>query len=76
MAFVDSYSGVCPCATPFDIACLHRCLARPTTCAVCSAISDTDVLGANCDTYDDGLANGSCGSTSLAFVDPPSSLLR
>lgn len=76
MAFVDSYSGVCPCADPFDGACLDRCLARPTTCAVCGAINQTDALGANCDVFDDGLNNGSCGSASRVFVDPPSSLLR
>jgi glucose/arabinose dehydrogenase len=43
-----------------DGALFAACAERAGRCAACSALSQADALGADCDDYDDGAANASC----------------
>lgn len=42
---------------------LRDCIARRVECRVCLMLNDMDDLAVDCDVFDDGDANGSCGGT-------------
>jgi len=58
-----------PAANPFPGACaalsgtaLRDCLEARASCRVCQTINGANDLDADCDAFDDGIANGSCSS--------------
>jgi len=61
-----------------DVPTVQSCLQAPTSCAVCLAIHGVDVLGvddinADCDLYDDAVANRSCTPVEIlvpAYANP------
>lgn len=56
-----------------DVDGVHACLDAPARCAVCKAVSGLDRLSLECDTDDDGAANGSCAPLELlvpAYANP------
>ncbi len=48
----------CPLAT--DVETTHACVAGGSACRACRAVSSATGLGDFCETFDDGLDNGSC----------------
>lgn len=42
---------------------LRDCLADRSSCRVCQTFNDMDELAVDCDVFDDGTANGSCGGS-------------
>jgi glucose/arabinose dehydrogenase len=56
---VDLAAAFPGCASA-DAAGVAACAERAGRCRVCAALSAADALGADCDGYDDGLANASC----------------
>lgn len=56
-----------------DVDGVHTCLDAPARCAVCKGVSGMDRLSIDCDTDDDGLANGSCARLEMlvpAYANP------
>jgi hypothetical protein len=53
------FSGVC--ADSVGAAGLGACISRQTNCRVCLALNEADGTDADCDIFDDGISNGSCG---------------
>ena len=48
-------------ASPADAGALSDCLDVSVGCKLCQALKTIDGLSRQCDLFDDGLANGSCG---------------
>ena len=49
------------CASPANAGALSDCLDTIVECKLCQALKTIDGLSLQCDLFDDGLANGSCG---------------
>ena len=50
------------CSTAANTTALKDCLDRLVECAVCRALNQADGLNRDCDLFDDGLTNDSCGA--------------
>jgi hypothetical protein len=70
-----TFPGACSGASPFDLA---DCLSNRLRCRLCAAINAADGLNADCDGFDDGAVNDSCGGAGgvHACVLGPGSTLR
>lgn len=55
--------GACSATTG---AALANCVGTNVACRVCQTINDVDALEADCDGFDDGAANDSCGCSPLS----------
>jgi hypothetical protein len=49
------------CSAAADLPALRACLDRLVACAMCQALEEADALPVDCDDFDDGVENGSCG---------------
>jgi len=49
-----------PACDPSSSETMAACLEAALECAVCQALNNADRLNVDCDSFDDGLANGSC----------------
>ena len=59
-----AFPGRCAAETG---AAFSACLDARAACRACRALDAMDALGADCDAYDDGVANGSCAEVVPAF---------
>jgi hypothetical protein len=50
------------CTTAADLPALRECLDRLVECQVCKALNQADGLNQDCDLFDDGFENDSCGA--------------
>ena len=63
MDLATAFPGVCG-GEAASAATLSDCLAARAACAACLALNDINDLGADCDTFDDGVgANLTCEPT-------------
>ncbi|MFP6662781.1 MAG: DUF4215 domain-containing protein [Deltaproteobacteria bacterium] len=76
-AISDALQGDCA-ATAADVADFSECVVDAGRCAACVMFNAADNLEEDCDVFDDGTANGSCGDSGGpvpspvgAFVDGP-----
>jgi hypothetical protein len=65
VGIATAFPGRCSTATAATLA---SCLGARAKCRMCQAINEADGIVANCDTVDDGLANGSCVSSCVLAV--------
>lgn len=63
------FPGVC--SSSGSTAALGACIEARVECRVCEALNAADGTNRNCDEFDDGVVNGSCGLTSHACVLNP-----
>jgi hypothetical protein len=59
LSLATAFPGRCSGAA--DATALVNCLTDLDDCHACRALADMDGLGADCDVFDDGEVNGSCG---------------
>lgn len=52
--------GICPSCGSGDHQCIFDCLSPGADCRFCTSVNQADGLGADCDLFDDSIANASC----------------
>ena len=60
------------CSGEATLSDFERCVDSLVECQVCLALNEADGLNRDCDLFDDGLANGSCGACGDGEVNQPS----
>jgi hypothetical protein len=60
ITIADLLPGECSAAA--DLPALRECLDRLVSCAMCQGLEQADALPVECDEFDDGVENGSCGA--------------
>jgi hypothetical protein len=60
---VDVAVAFPPCGVTDDANATHACIEPKIECRVCQALNQADGLNRDCDEFDDGQINNSCGAT-------------